>query len=645
MRLFTAACALLLAVFAHAAPVADAPLATDPLILKLTNPRGFYDMKLSPDGKHLVALGYTSGNNAVFVIDTGTLAARKIDESNVEVRPRHIIRRVFWINNELLAIDYSHEDTWSVDLDGKRVTALGDWFIGRAQDVDDLHNVVLMQKGDGVYSYARVDALTGKSIPDDHGVNGYRLENLFDEQGVLRFVATLDRSFWSDNTRVIYWYRSDGNAAFRRIADFGFTEERWEPIAFGHKADTLIVFSREGRDTWALFSHDVTTGRHLEMLAGADTQDLASVQHRDTEEGNHDLVRVTTSGLKPTQVWLDARMVGLQKAVDAAMPGHVNHIVNGRPTGKLLILSFADTDPGRWMLLDTQDMTLREIAKVRTEVDPSTMRPMETLRYPTPDGLSIPAYFTRPTGAGAASLPPLVVLIHGGPIARDRWGWDEEVQALAQRGYAVFQPQFRGSYGFGRKFEEAGYHQWGLSMQDDVTNGVRYLIDQKLVDPQRICIYGASYGGYAALWGLIKTPELFRCGVSVAGVTDISLYVKDADFRKDKDTMKAVRLYIGDPSTQQQALDAVSPLKHADLVRAPVLLIHGERDGRVPIEHAEKMRDALKAAGKPVEWMAIKNAGHGFELDDRRRLYETLLAFLDKHIGKPAAAAAAASAP
>jgi dipeptidyl aminopeptidase/acylaminoacyl peptidase len=387
----------------------------------------------------------------------------------------------------------------------------------------------------------------------------------------------------------------------------------------------------------------VATGRHLEMLAGADTQDLGSVTGKDADEGNQELLRITTSGLKPTQVWLDARMAGLQKAIDAALPGHINHIVSGRSNGKLLILSFADIDPGRWMLLDTQDMTLREVAKFRTEADPATMRPMQALRYPSSDGLSIPAYFTRPADGNPAALPPLVVLIHGGPVTRDLWGWDEEVQVLAQRGYAVFQPQFRGSSGFGRKFEEAGYQQWGRSMQDDISAGVRYLIDQKLVDPKRICIYGASYGGYAALWGLVKTPDLFRCGVSVAGVTDISLFVKDADFRKNKDVMTLSRKRIGDPSVQQQALDAVSPLKHADLVRAPVLLVHGERDGRVPIEHGEKMRDALKDAGKPVEWMAVKDAGHGFDLEDRRRVYETLLAFLDKHIGP--AAATAASAP
>jgi dipeptidyl aminopeptidase/acylaminoacyl peptidase len=639
MRLFNAACALLLACFVNAAWAAGEPVATDPLILKLTNPRGFYNLKLSPDGKHIVALGYTDGNNAVFVIDTATLAARKIDESKVP--DRYIIERVSWINDELLAIDYRYGNTRAVDLNGNRISTLGNSFISRLPDVGDLHNVVLMEMGDAVNSYARVDARTGKSIPDDHGVNGYRLQNLFDGQGVLRFVATLDRSVWSDNTRVIYWYRSNGDSAFRRIADFGFTDERWIPVSFDRKPDTLIVFSREARDTWALFSHDVTTGRHVDMLAGADTQDLASVDQANAD-GNQELTRVTTSGLKPTQVWLDARMAGLQKAVDAALPGHVNHIVSGRPTGKFLILSFADTEPGRWMLLDPRDMTLREIAKIRTEADPSTMRPMETLRYATPDGTSIPAYFTRPADTGTAALPPLVVLLHGGPIARDHWGWDEEVQLLAQRGYAVFQPQFRGSQGFGRKFEEAGYHQWGLSMQDDVTAGVRHLIEQKLVDPKRICIYGSSYGGYAALWGLIKTPDLFRCGVSVAGVTDIGLFVKEADFRKNKDTMKMVRLHIGDPSSQQPALDAVSPLKHADLVRAPVLLIHGEYDGRVPIEHAEKMRDALKAAGKPVEWMAIDRAGHGFDLDDRRRVYETLLAFLDKHIGKPAATAASA---
>jgi dipeptidyl aminopeptidase/acylaminoacyl peptidase len=285
-------------------------------------------------------------------------------------------------------------------------------------------------------------------------------------------------------------------------------------------------------------------------------------------------------------------------------------------------------------------MRLREIVPEMRGVDPGKMRPMKTLRYPSKDNLQVPAYLTLPEGA--TGPVPTVVLVHGGPQARDHWAWDSEVQFLAAHGYAVFQPQFRGSTGFGLRFEEAGYGQWGLAMQDDITAGVDYLVSHKIADPDRICIVGASYGGYAALWGLVKTPSLYKCGVSAFGVTDITRLLRDVDLKRDVDLAREYnRLWIGDRKNQD--FDAVSPLKHADRIQAPVLIAWGDRDPRVATWHAEDMIAALRKNHKSVRGLEFKYAGHGFWFpDDRRVYYEELLAFLDRNIG-PARQSAAAS--
>ena len=240
----------------------------------------------------------------------------------------------------------------------------------------------------------------------------------------------------------------------------------------------------------------------------------------------------------------------------------------------------------------------------------------------------------------------MVVLIHGGPISRDEWAFNAEVQLLADRGYLVFQPQFRGSSGFGREFEQAGYRQWGRAMQDDITAGVKHLVGQGLADGARVCIVGASYGGYAALWGLVKTPDLYRCGVSFAGVSDIGRMYSDwSDTSIDKVTRQLMLDRIGDREKSAELFDPVSPLKHAAKIKAPVLLMHGEEDQRVPISHGKKMRDALEASKKDVTWLSFENEGHGLQyIASQVSYFDALLNFLDKHLA-PAGITAAATSP
>ena len=214
---------------------------------------------------------------------------------------------------------------------------------------------------------------------------------------------------------------------------------------------------------------------------------------------------------------------------------------------------------------------------------------------------------------------------------------------LASRGMAVLQPQFRGSDGLGERFERAGYGQWGRAMQDDVSAGARWLVREGIADPARLCIYGSSYGGYAAMWGMASTPALYRCGISHAGVSDLALMFKD-----DSDVSRRAtgRLYqqrvIGDPRSRAQDFDAVSPLKKAASIQGPVLIAHGLRDVRVPIVHARRLVTALREAGKPVESLEFVDEGHGLHTDaNRQRFHGAVFDFLDRHIGTRAAASTA----
>ena len=263
-------------------------------------------------------------------------------------------------------------------------------------------------------------------------------------------------------------------------------------------------------------------------------------------------------------------------------------------------------------------------------LDAASLAPMKAVRYKARDGLEIQAYLTLPRG-GQTNLPT-IVMPHGGPTARDIWGWDAEAQFLASRGFAVFQPNFRGSSGFGREHERKGYRQWGRAMQDDISDGVAWLVEQGIADRDRVGIYGASYGGYAALQGLVTTPELYRAGASFAGVSDMIEWLDDVEHYRFSDFNKPVH---GDSSDDRDQLEATSPARHAERVRAPVLLAHGEDDPVVGVEQSRAMEDALEDAGKTVEAYYYPDEVHGF-INERNRIdfHEKLAAFFQRHLAR-----------
>lgn len=601
-------------------------------------------MVLSPDGQSIAGIGIARGWPVVFLQNTQTLQIEVIAKTQNFFRAPI---RVNWVNKDLLAVDYYGGESWAMTLAGKRTAKLGERFIRRMIEKGATTDLVLAFRDVEDAEIDVVNARSGERKKYRVSLAGKPTRWAFDATGALRAVTMLETSLWAEKSKLSNWYRVDEESPWQLLEEFGVTDDAWYPIRVLPERDSLMVVSRRGRDTYAIFRYDAAKREHVEMMAGHPTQDIIGASGLDEAA----FERVTTGGIRATTYWFDPRWAARQASVDAALPGRTN-VLTGDPDGQMLIHSFGDVDPGRWYVLDAKALKIREMGDAMPGIDPKRMRPMETLEYKARDGLLVNAYLTRPALRGNA-LPPLIVLVHGGPNVRDWWQWDEEVQILAASGYAVFQPQFRGSEGFGRKFQEAGYLQWGRDMQDDITDGVRKLIADKAVDPGRICIYGASYGGYAALWGVINTPSLYKCGVSFAGVSDPEALISFNLFDDSTSLSREIRrARIGNPATMRERLAEVSPLKNAAKVQVPLLIAHGEEDTRVLISHSKDMVNALRKLGKPVEWMPFPGEGHGLYLtEDRVRYYAALLSFLERHIGEhdepvpePAAQAAMASA-
>jgi len=331
--------------------------------------------------------------------------------------------------------------------------------------------------------------------------------------------------------------------------------------------------------------------------------------------------------------WFDDRFKAIQAKADASLPGTVNLWINSSRDGnKHLFKAVSERSPGDYYLLDTSRNEFGPIGKVAGWINPEQMAEMKPILYRSRDDLAIHGYLTLPVGRQGTNLP-LVVMPHGGPRLRDTWQFVPEVQFLANRGYAVLQMNFRGSTGYGWAFLQAGNKQWGRKMQDDISDGVKWAIEQGIADKNRIAIFGASYGGYAALMGLISTPDLFKCGICYAGVTDISSQLKHDIVHLAKQFEAIEQERIGDYRQEKQDLDAISPLRHVDKIQAPLLLAYGGRDPIVSIQQGKQLAKALGKARKRFEMVIEENEGHGFGRETNRfNLFRKIDQFLKANL-------------
>ncbi|MBI5256067.1 MAG: S9 family peptidase [Burkholderiales bacterium] len=478
----------------------------------------------------------------------------------------------------------------------------------------------------------RLNTRTRRAATTESGYPERSLHWLADERGVARLLATLHqgrRSVYRRTEGDSPWQLVQQGSAFQLSAVGDYA-----PFGIGPDGRAYVGALGGGAEgSMALYAVDPATGalpaEPLLSIAGFDFEGSLVFDFPKRR-----LLGVHYVSDAAGTAWLDPDMKALQARVDKLYPGRVNRLdLPECHCGRwMLLTSFSDRQPVVYHLLDRESLAQMTLGPVAPGIEARQMAEQDFVRIPARDGQSIPAYVTRPQGKGPW---PAVVLVHGGPWVRGhRWGWEPEAQFLASRGYLVVAPEFRGSTGYGQRWFEAGWKQWGLKMQDDIADATRWAAAQKLADPQRICIAGGSYGGYATLMGLVRDPALYRCGVAWAAVTDIQLMfdLRWSDFNEEWKAY-GMPLLVGDPVKDAAQFEATSPLHQAARITRPLLLAHGGIDRRVPVEHGARLRDALRKTNDRVEWIGYADEGHGWaKPENRYDFYTRMERFLATHL-------------
>jgi dipeptidyl aminopeptidase/acylaminoacyl peptidase len=602
--------------------------------------------RLSPNGRYLATTARKLGTLQLTVIDLETREAKALagyDDLDIHT--------IGWVGNDRLifnVIDRSSEQNssysglYSVARDGGKITVLIDTarelrlrsyaeytstplhmeFKGVTHDGSG--NVLAVGYfSDGDALPYLINAATGRRKEIQFDVPGLPRRFLFDQRDQLRVVVTHSAK---DGKHESIWYRDDTATAWRKLSEHASFNAPFDVVAIA--AGDLYVSAPAGTK-WGIHKYDLVNNKVGTLMA--------SDQHVDIDgdlvidPGTDQVLGVRVMSEPPRTHWLDERMAALQAGIDRINHGLVNQIMPGDAHAPLLVYSYSSTYPGRYARYDPATKKLEALIERMPWINAAQMSEQLVFDYQARDGLPIMSYLTLPVELAAKALP-LIVLPHGGPSARDYWGFSAEVQFLASRGYAVLQPQFRGSTGFGPMHFQKGFRQWGLAMQDDLTDGVTNLVRQGVVDPARVCIMGASYGGYAAMMGVVREPSSYKCAINLLGVTDLQYLLTKGRWEENAAAIFSIKTMIADPDTMRDQIVSTSPVKQAAKIQSPVFLAYGGKDNRVPIEHGTDMRDALQAAGKVYEWMPFWDEEHGFAKEANRiKVYTAIDNFLRKY--------------
>jgi len=652
----------------HASSVPTAAEGAQPAgIAAYTRDAALITAKVSPKGTWLATLSEQSGRRSLSFVE---LSTRKVSYV-LSPEGESTIGRFYWANDErvviqmvdhegYLAAPVSRGEIYAVDATGRNGRIIFGYRVGGPQVgshirkaqaerawgfvIDTLRNdpkhVLIEQTsmaeamGDQVAEIYKLDIYSGlktrvalSPIPE--------ASFLTDENGELRIAAGLDTDA---RTRFFYFEGAQGWRELRSIR--GFTS-RSTPVGFVSK-DAAVYVSEPVAGGFALYSVSIETGER-KLVAKNDSVPFFSPV-LDSATGR--IVALEYEPDLPNYEFVDPHhpLARILQGLLAARPNENVELVNTTEDDrKALVRVYSDRDPGEFMLVDAATLSAQSIGQARPWVKPDAMAEMSAFHIPASDGLRIHGYITLPTDKEPGTLPPLVVLPHGGPhFVRDRWGFDPEVQMLAHEGFAVLQVNYRGSGGYGLAYQEAGYHKWGTRVVEDIVDATRFAVRKGFADPKRICIYGASFGGYAAMQTAIVAPDLFRCAVGYAGIYDLGLLAKTGDISWGRIGRGYVRTAVGD---DDRTLAEESPVRQVDRLKARVFLIHGKEDERAPIEHAERLRDALTARGRPPEWLVESKEGHGFfDEGARERMYARMIRFLKENTRPEALSGSAAKA-
>jgi dipeptidyl aminopeptidase/acylaminoacyl peptidase len=600
-----------------------------------SNPEKAY-FRLSADGKTLgfmqpVAVDGAPRRLNVFV--------QTLNGSQLEGEPRRLtgetardINVYSWKGSDriLYVKDFGGDENFhvvSVDVKTGKVSDLTPGDKVRAEILDELpddpnHILVTHNRRNAeVFDVYRIDLRSGKETlvaknPGD--IVGWKT----DHAGRVR-VATR-----TDGLKTMLLYRADETAEFTPIITTDYKTEV-DVAAFTADNKRLYAISNRGRDKKALVTIDPSR---------ADQEQLVFL-HPDVDLGGATWSRlrkkITNASYVTTRIerrFFDAATEGIYQRIAAKVPGMEVTLQSAtKAENKFIVAASNDRTPGTRYIYDLKTDSLSVLAEINPKIPAADMAPQKPISYRSRDGLTINGYLTLPVGREPKDLP-CVVNPHGGPWARDVWGYNPEVQFLANRGYCVLQLNFRGSTGYGRQFWEASFGQWGLKMQDDITDGVQWLIQQGVADAKRVGIYGASYGGYATLAGVTFTPDLYAAAVNYVGVSNLFTFMNTIPPYWRPELPKFYEM-VGDPEKDKERMTRTSPALNADKIKTPLMVVQGARDPRVNKAESDQMVLALQKRGVDVPYIVKDNEGHGFRNEENQyEFYGAMESFLGKHL-------------
>jgi len=638
----TSATTLLLAVLALVAALPQQVLAQSAAVPKaypirdfFSNPeRGYF--RLSEDGR---ALGFMQPVSIAGAPRRMNVFVQPLKGSTPVGEPRRLtaesardISIYYWKGSQrvLYTKDFGGDENFhvvAVDVKTGKVTDLTPGDKVRAEVLDDLandpHHVLVShnRRNAEVFDVYRIDLRTGREQlvarnPGD--IVGW----VTDHAGKVRAAVR------SDGLNTVLLYRSNERRAFKPLITTDYRTEV-DIAAFSADNQRFYAISNRGRDKKALVIINPAQPDVEELVFEHPDVDVAGLNWSRLRKKVTDLSFVTD---KSQRHYFDAVTQQRYRRIEAKVPGRQVHLQSGtRDEDKFIVAASNDRTPGTRYIFDVKTDSLTKLADINPKIAEQDMAPMQPVSYQSRDGLTLHGYLTLPPGRGNNNLP-CIVNPHGGPWARDDWGYNPEVQFLANRGYCVLQMNFRGSTGYGRRFWEASFGQWGLKMQDDITDGVHWLIHQGTADPRRIAIYGASYGGYATLAGVTFTPDLYAAAVNYVGVSNLFTFMNTIPPYWRAQLPKFYDM-VGHPEKDKDRLTRTSPALNADKIRTPLLVVQGVRDPRVNKAESDQMVQALRARGVEVPYLIKDNEGHGFQNEENQfEFYETMESFLAPHL-------------
>jgi dipeptidyl aminopeptidase/acylaminoacyl peptidase len=588
--------------------------------------------QISPNGEYFSFTAPYERRMNIFVQKIG-------EESSIRLTSDTLrdIAGYLWAGNDriLYLKDTGGDENYKlfvVDADGSNLKGLTDFpnvrttFIDPLIDIPDEVIIGLNQRNPTVFDPYRLNIVTGELTMLAENPGNIQ-DWMTDHDGKLRIATAI-----VDGVNQSLMYRDTEEDEFRDIITVSF-KETLSPAFFTFDNKNVYAVSNLGRDKAALIEFDIANGKEIKMLYENPEYDISGAFYSEKRKV---LTSASYTSWKRERHFFDDETKELFDFLYKELPGYELGITSmSRDEDKMIVRTYNDRSLGAHYFFNASSKELTKINEVSPWLKEEELSQMIPVSYMSRDGLKIHGYLTLPAGVSMkkAKKLPVVVNPHGGPWARDSWGFNPEIQFLANRGFAVFQMNFRGSTGYGKEFYEKSFKQWGLTMQDDITDGVNWLISEGIADKERIAIYGGSYGGYATLAGLTLTPELYAAGVDYVGVSNLFTFLNTIP-PYWKPLLDIMYEMVGHPEKDSLQFAQTSPVFLADRIVAPLFIAQGANDPRVNKAESDQMVEALKARGVEVEYMVKDNEGHGFHNEENRfDFYRAMEAFLTRHIG------------